>query len=231
MIKRNILATSVLVTSLTAAAIAYGQTPIGQLNTAQGVTISGTVADIFGNKFVIEDASGKMLVENGPEWFRKIEVTRGEKLTVIGRPDGGSFEAFAIVRADGTRIEVRPARGPAPWAGGKKSAVTDGPDVQDSKEPLPLHERVAREVERERHGPAAYSKHWKGKKGPAHVSPSDELPYREILTTLEKNGYTNIHDVDRKRHHYEFDATNRFGERVEVHVDFSGNVYKEERDD
>lgn len=218
MTQRNMLASAILAIGLTTAAIAYAQTPIGQLNTAQGVTVSGTVADIFGNKFVIEDASGRMLVENGPEWFRKIEVTRGEKITVIGRPDGGTFEAFTIVRADGTRIEVRPARGPAPWASGQKNAAVETPDARPQTPPEPR-------------GPVGYWKKWKGKQGPMHISPSEEIPYRDIVVMLEKNGYSNIHDADRKKHHYEFDATNRFGERVEVHVDFSGNVYKEERDD
>lgn len=210
---RNLVAAAMLATGVSAAALAYAQTPIGQLNTVQGITISGTVSDIFGNKFVIEDASGKILVESGPEWFRKIEVTRGEKVSVIGRHDGGSFEAFTIVRADGTRIEVRPPRGPAPWSG--KNAALERSDA-------PAAYR----------GPAQY---FKGKKGyghgPAYVEPTQELPYRDLVAILEKNGYTNIHDADRKKRHFEFDATNRHGERVEVHIDFAGNVYKEDRDD
>jgi hypothetical protein len=214
---RNILAAAVLATGVSAAAIAYAQTPIGQLNTVQGITISGTVAEVFGNKFVIEDASGRILVESGPEWYRKIDVTRGEKISVIGRPDGGSFDAFTIIRADGSRIEVRPPNGPAPWSGGRRAAG------DTEMRPQALAPNTYR-------GP---SMQWKGKKGygPAHVSPSEELPYRDLVAILEKNGYTNIHDADRKKRHYEFDATNRHGERVEVHVDFAGNVYKEERDD
>ena len=39
-----------------------------------------------------------------------------------------------------------------------------------------------------------------------------------------------LDDVERKRHHYEVDARNRFGEKVEVHIDFAGNIYREKRD-
>lgn len=95
---------------------AAAQTPIGTLDKG-GVTIEGRVTDVFGNKFVLEDQSGRTLVETGPAWHRSIEVRPGEKVKVIGRPDEGGFDAFRIIREDGQEIVVRSPQGPPPWAG------------------------------------------------------------------------------------------------------------------
>lgn len=193
---RRTLAAVIAITGMSIAAIAYAQTPIDKLNLAEGVSISGVVTEVFGNRFVVEDPSGKILVETGPE-EQRIAVTKGEKLTVIGRPNRGSFEAFTIVRANGEKIAVRQ---PPEWRA----------DFPPKKGP-------------------GFFKGPKGKQGPAEVSSADSKSYQEIVAILEKGGYTKVQELDRKRRHYEFSANNRFGERVEVHIDFGGNIYKEER--
>ena len=187
-----------------AATAALAQTPIRDVLSPAGISIAGTVTDVFGNKFVLEDASGKVLVENGPEWHRKLDIQPGEKLTVNGRPEGGSFEAFAITRADGTRIEIRPAGGPPPWAGRKG-------DDRAERGPGP---RAGGPDER----------------GPRRVAAGEEKSREQLLEIVRQAGYRDLDDVDRKRHHYEVEARNRFGEKVEVHIDFAGNIYKEKRD-
>jgi hypothetical protein len=67
---------------------------------------------------VLQDTSGRVLVESGPAWFHQIDVRRGETVAVTGRPDGDSFDAFIIRHADGEEQVIRPAYGPPPWAGG-----------------------------------------------------------------------------------------------------------------
>ncbi len=200
-----LLLAGALAAGLAVAAPAASQTAIGTLQTSGAITIVGTVTDVFGNKFVLEDSSGRILVDNGPDWFHRIEVKRGDKLTVIGRPDGGSFDSFTIVRADGTRQEIRPDRGPPPWSGGPRRSTND----RDRRAAAPIE----------------------SKRGPRHVSAADELPRSEIVARLERAGYTRIDDFDRKKHHWEVEARNRFGEKVEVHIDFAGNIYKEKLDD
>jgi hypothetical protein len=92
-------------------------TSIGTLRSTQGISIEGTVASVFGNKFVLEDASGQVLVETVPGWFQQLEFTPGERLTVIGEMDYDEFEAFRIIRANGETLELRNVQGPPPWAG------------------------------------------------------------------------------------------------------------------
>jgi uncharacterized protein YdeI (BOF family) len=96
---------------------ASAQTRIGDLQGA-GVTIEGQVADIFGNKFVLEDGSGRVLVESGPPWHHQLSIRRGESVSVTGRLDGDTFDAYTIRAADGRVQVIRPAFGPPPWAGG-----------------------------------------------------------------------------------------------------------------
>jgi hypothetical protein len=97
---------------------AIAEVSIGDLGAAAEITIVGRVAEVFGNRFVLEDAPGRVLVDAGPEWHRRYDLRPGEYLRVVGEMDGGSFEAFRITRSDGTILEIRPSDGPPPWAGG-----------------------------------------------------------------------------------------------------------------
>jgi uncharacterized protein YdeI (BOF family) len=96
---------------------AFAQTPIGSLAQSSGVTISGEVATVFGNTFVLRDATGDVLVDTGPRWHRQHSFVKGERLTVTGEMDDDDFDARRVVRADGSVLVIRPDRGPPPWAG------------------------------------------------------------------------------------------------------------------
>ena len=100
--------------------ITTAQVPIGDLqNQSPGITVSGTVTSIVGNDFVLDDGTGQIIVDAGPRWWQAINVSEGERLTVTGEIGrGGELDAFTITRSDGTVINIRPAQGPPPWAGG-----------------------------------------------------------------------------------------------------------------
>lgn len=186
--RKVLLATAALLLAAPVAA----QTPIGSLD-GRGVTIQGTVTDVFGNKFVLRDDSGTTLVEAGPSWYHRLNVHPGERVTVTGRPERSGFDAFSIVRENGDRIEVRRADGPPPWAG---------------------------------------SRDWRGERdkragGDGRARASIALSDAEVFRTLAAAGYTDFGRIERKRRHVEVETRNRHGERVEVHVDADGQVYKE----
>ncbi len=51
--------------------------------------VHGSVVEIFGNKFIVDDGSGRALVDLGPRGENADTVTKGEILTVQGRFDRG----------------------------------------------------------------------------------------------------------------------------------------------
>jgi uncharacterized protein YdeI (BOF family) len=77
------------------------------------VAVKGTVAEIYGNSFIIQDASGRTLVEAGHKrgWSFTTAaplVAKDEAVTVQGRFDNGSIHASMLVHADGKAVDLRP---------------------------------------------------------------------------------------------------------------------------
>jgi hypothetical protein len=86
---------------------------------APGIQISGKVISVVGNDFILDDDSGQIIVDAGPRWWQPLNLTVGEQITVTGEIErSGEFDAFSITRSNGTVINIRPAAGPPPWAGG-----------------------------------------------------------------------------------------------------------------
>lgn len=75
--------------------------------------IKGTVAEIFGNKFVVQDPTGRALVETGRDGEDGKLVAKGEAVTVQGRFETGFLHARVLTHGDGRTIVLGPAGGPA----------------------------------------------------------------------------------------------------------------------
>lgn len=96
------------------------------------VTIKGTVAEIYGNKFILQDDSGRALVETGPAGESGKLVDKSEPVSVQGRFDNGFMHAAFIVKADG-KTEALGGLGPhEPHRHGpeRRSGPMDGPDAR-----------------------------------------------------------------------------------------------------
>lgn len=76
------------------------------------VTVKGKVAEVFGNKFIIQDDSGRALVETGPAGDDGKLVGLNEAISVQGRFEHGFLHATYIVRQDGGVEALGPAGGP-----------------------------------------------------------------------------------------------------------------------
>jgi hypothetical protein len=92
---------------------------IGDLRENMPIAVKGAVVDIFGNKFVIQDATGRALVDTGPRGEDRRIVAKGETVTVQGRFDNGIVHAQLVAHADGRNEAFGP---PGPKGGPK-----DGP--------------------------------------------------------------------------------------------------------
>jgi hypothetical protein len=96
----------------TSAITPVAPTAISNLKASAAIAAKGEVAEIYGNKFVMRDGSGKALVETGRQGEGGTLVKAGEPVTVQGRFENGFLHAALITRADGTKVLVGPAGGP-----------------------------------------------------------------------------------------------------------------------
>lgn len=105
-------------------------TPVTKLATSSGiVTVKGRVAEVFGDRFVVQDATGRALVNAGREGQNM--VTKGSAVLVQGRYDNGQLRARFLVDAQGQVRELGP-NGPPPPHGGPH-----GPGGRDAPPPPP----------------------------------------------------------------------------------------------
>lgn len=89
-------------------------TGIDQMQPGQPVAVKGNVAEIFGNKFILDDGRGRALVDLGPRGEDVNAVTRGETVTVQGVFDRGVVRAQIVAHADGRNEAFGPPGPPPP---------------------------------------------------------------------------------------------------------------------
>ncbi|WP_337266039.1 hypothetical protein [Oryzifoliimicrobium ureilyticus] len=78
------------------------------------VTIRGKVAEIYGNKFIVQDDTGRALVETGPAGEDGDLVKKDEAVTIQGRFNDGTVHASYLVHQNGATVALGPAGGPPP---------------------------------------------------------------------------------------------------------------------
>ncbi|MEI5686448.1 hypothetical protein [Sphingomonas kyungheensis] len=101
-------------------------TPIARLANSNGiVTVKGRVAEVFGDRFVVQDGSGRAMIDAGRDGTA--HMTRGNAVLVQGRYDEGQLRAHFLVGPSGEVNEV----GPRPRPGGP------GADAPPPPPPLP----------------------------------------------------------------------------------------------
>ena len=92
---------------------ALAPTSISALKESGAIAAQGDVAEVFGNKFILQDGSGRALVETGRAGEGGKLVAKGEHVDVRGRFDDGFLHAAVLTHADGRRVVVGPL-GPPP---------------------------------------------------------------------------------------------------------------------
>lgn len=103
--------------------VSLAPAPITSMRDWSAVALKGQVAEIFGNKFIIADDSGRALIETGPQGEGGTLVAKSETVTVQGRFEHGFVHAMAVQHDDG-RTDIigplgppRPPHGPLSWLG------------------------------------------------------------------------------------------------------------------
>lgn len=206
-------------------------------------TISGTVGDVFGNTFILRAGDQVHLVEAGPTWHRTLAIRSGDTVRVSGRLSADrSISAHTIAIGDGDEIRIREPSGPPPWAGSNRDQrAGDGRlSVQQLREIVEREGFVwDNDWEREDRYYEVEARDANGEEVELKIDFAGNVIEIELdgprydqaglRTIVESAGYEWHGGVDRKGKHFEVNATNPFGESVELHVDFSGEIYKERR--
>ncbi len=91
------------------------------------ITVKGQVADVYGNKFVLADASGKTLVDTGRAGEETVLVASGQPVTVQGRFRHGFLQASFLIGSDGKIVSLRPMGGPGLRDRDDRGPRGDGP--------------------------------------------------------------------------------------------------------
>lgn len=99
-------------------------TAIGKLPTSSGiVTVKGRVAEVYGDRFIVQDGSGRAMVAGGRG--ARGAVTAGSAVMVQGRYDDGQLHASYLVDPQGRITDVAPP--PPPPGRGHGGPGHDGP--------------------------------------------------------------------------------------------------------
>jgi cytochrome c-type biogenesis protein CcmE len=91
------------------------------------VTIRGTVAETYGNKFVMADRTGRALVDLGREGEGSDLVAVGQPVTIQGRFEDGFVHASFLVAPGGKVTALGPVGGPPRGPHGPGGPGRDGP--------------------------------------------------------------------------------------------------------
>ena len=129
-------ATGVLAVSMSRdSTVLAAPTAIATLAPSSQAAVKGRVAEIFGNKFVIQDPTGRALVETGRRGEDGNLVAKDETVTVQGRFEHGFVHGDVLVHEDGRAESLRPRPpGPKGWVKGLQGP---GVDVTDPSAPRP----------------------------------------------------------------------------------------------
>ena len=107
--------------------------PITAMHDWSAVAVKGQVAEIFGNMFIIQDDSGRALVETGPKWNHGPLVAKSEAVTVQGRFEHGVIHAQAISHGDGRNDLVGPVGPPPPGGPPALGGPAGGPGEPNAR--------------------------------------------------------------------------------------------------
>lgn len=116
-------------------------TPTAKLAQASGiVTVRGRVAAIYGDRFLVQDASGRALVDAGRG--ASTDLRTGSSVLVQGRFDNGQLHAHYLVDASGVVQQVGPPppphgdrHGPPPPHGGPGAPPPPPPGADGPRPP------------------------------------------------------------------------------------------------
>ena len=121
--------------------------PIDRMQADNVVAVKGSVAEIFGNKFILQDDSGRALVEPGPRARAATSSTKGERSRCRAASTRGFIVAQVVSHADGRNEAFGPPRAtaarratrPPIAARARRRSAAAAADADGGRPPCPIH--------------------------------------------------------------------------------------------
>jgi F0F1-type ATP synthase membrane subunit c/vacuolar-type H+-ATPase subunit K len=241
--------------ALVGAVPGFGQVTIGEA-LAGGVVVRGRVADVFGDRFLIEDPTGRVLVE-AANAEKPASLESGQEVVIEGRLRGRVLEARRVTL--GTEVPAAPAATVAAPAAGQAAAPPVGPGGETLATLMRPADAASIRAAIEGAGfsmagsPVRHDKHteipvrdargrawvaWLDRFGrleeveivdydESRVPDQPGFAPTEVGNVVQREGFAPRGTAERHRHHFEILAANGRSELVELHVDFAGQIYKQ----
>ncbi|MBN8816253.1 MAG: hypothetical protein J0J06_12485 [Sphingomonas sp.] len=112
------------------------QTAIAKLSSTKGiVTVRGRVAEVYGDRFIVQDSTGRVMVDAGRG--DRLGIAPGSSVLVQGRFDNGQLRARFLVNGSGNVEEVGPPPPAGPGAKPGHGGPPPPPPGRDGPPPPP----------------------------------------------------------------------------------------------
>lgn len=108
--------------------------PIGSLVEDSLVTVRGRIVEVFGNKAIVDDGSGRALIDLGRAGEGGDLLAASQTVTIQGRFDRGVVRASFLIGADGVTRALGRA-GPGPHDKDRRSPPPPRPATEDQAVP------------------------------------------------------------------------------------------------
>jgi hypothetical protein len=215
---------------------ASGNAPPAPANAIRGepVILEGKVAEIFGNRFILDAAGERCLVEP----FRDqpvLSASVGDNVRVEGQRSGALVRAERVLR--GAESVLTPAAAPSAIASPERTGITAIlQDLGLTRLGAPVRKKQHTEIlARLPDGRTVYvsldrsDRLWEIED--AEYDKDSAVPRgltRDDYARLAREaGFSPTGDFEQKRKHVELGVTNRRGEQLQLHMDLAGTIYKQ----
>ena len=200
------------------------------------VLLQGKVAEIFGNRFILDAAGERCLVEPAID-PSVLSASVGDNVSVEGQRSGALVKAERVLRGTESMLSATAAASSAAPVSPDRTGITA--ILQDlGLTPIgaPVRKKQHTEIlARMPDGRMVYvsldrsnrlwevedAEHEKKRAAPPGLTRDD------YVRLAREAGFSPTGDFEQKRNHVELEVTNRRGERLELHMDLAGTIYKQ----
>lgn len=201
--------------------------------------LEGTVAEVFGNRFILEADGERILVEPADSQAA-LSAARGDKVRIEGQRAGTVFRAGRVMRGGDNLLAMskgEPQTAAAPAVSPERSGLSA---VLQRLDLVPIGAPVRKKhhteiLARTKDGRTVYvsfdrsDRLWEIEDAnhDKEAAVARGLARPDFVRLASEAGFTPTGVFEQRPRHVELEATNRRGERLTLHMDLAGIIYKQ----